>query len=1378
MASDGTIKIDTELDSTKATSAMSEFSSFAEKTLKGVKMAVTAISAAMTAMAAYSVKVGSDFEAGMSKVSAISGAAGSDLAALSDKAKEMGSKTKFSATEAASAFEFMAMAGWKTEDMLNGIEGVMNLAAASGEDLASVSDIVTDALTAFGLQASDSAHFADVLATAASNSNTNVGMMGETFKYVAPVAGSLGFSAEDCAVAIGLMANSGIKASQAGTSLRQLFTNLVKPTDQMQEVMDKLGFSLMDAEGNTKSLDTVMKELRTSFTGLTDAEKAQYAATLAGQEGMSGFLAIVNASDSDFQGLTSAIRNADGAAEKMAETMNDNLKGSITIAGSALEGFGIKVYEKMEQPLKKAVDTGTDCINRLSAAFDSGGLNGVVKEAGDIFNELADDISGTGKVATGIVTPLKNIANAGAKLGKAVLPSVVGGLEFTAENLDVLLPLVVGATAGFKAFNVIGKATAATTKANAAAVTVLNKMEKANALQLVVTNGGLTVRQTLLAVYNGQITVTTALTGLWTKAQTALNTAISANPIGVAVVAMTAFLAVAKAVKSAIARQTEAEREHSKALRESKQAAEESLQKAQERKKSYEELVQSQNEQAAGDVAQLNRLRELNGELNTIVDANGRVKEGEEDRAAFITSQLSNALGIEISMTDNQISNYQELQSQIQSLIEQKRIDAVMSAQQAKYDEAVANQMKVAAEASANLTAMKEAENAVTAEKAELSALEAERDQAVVDGNKALVGVLGEKIKKQEEDVTKAKEALKATQEAYTENTDLLAQYANDIDQYTSLAEAATSKNAEAIEAAINRITAGIKTASVATNEELQKQVIEIANTEELIRQEVEKGTPGFTQVMLEQAQNATASALEEFAKAAPQTADELSKIPPEAVAALIAGDMKGQLSAEASGAVEGMLKQFEGLDGKTKDNFAQVWYGALEGLEGYETLTNPAKEGADAFLESLKEALEVHSPSEAVRRIFSYVWPGAAEGLNEGSEGLNERGIGVITSFFEVFSDVPEKARGIGSQIMEFFGLGVSSQQENSRNSGKLNADAANEGAGSVDPTGTGSNFGAMLGNGVSSMAGNLMQTGLSIADSANSGAGSVNPTGTGNRFGDMLGRGVGAKAGSLQQEGRRIADSAKSGAGSVNPSRTGNEFGSQYASGIGSRTYEAMREGRSLASHADSGARSEDGYDAGSSFGSGFVSGIGGWIASAASKAAELARSALNAAKRALDSHSPSKKARKIGKTLPQGFGLGIKDEAGLAEKASENMAETALDALNMEELSLKIKSINIPEVMDRVYAAVEERNEKVAKKVTGPVAAREKMKDKESQPLPVTKEDIRDLLNDMSKLMIKEIADTMEGMGVYLDKKPVGRIMAPVIDDELGRIGKRKT
>lgn len=293
MASDGTIKINTELDSSQAQAAMSKFSGIASKAMSGVKIAVGAASAAITAMAGYSIKVGSDFEAGMSQVSAVSGATGEDLEALTEKAKEMGAKTKFSATEAAEAMNYMAMAGWKTSDMLNGIEGIMNLAAASGENLGTTADIVTDALTAFGLSAQDSTHFADVLAAASSNANTNVGMMGETFKYVAPVAGAMGYSVEDCSLAIGLMANSGIKAGQAGTVLRSMLSRLAKPTDEVQGAMDKLGVSLTNSDGSMKSLNEVMGDMREGFSGLSKAEQTQTASALAGQEAMSGLLAIV-----------------------------------------------------------------------------------------------------------------------------------------------------------------------------------------------------------------------------------------------------------------------------------------------------------------------------------------------------------------------------------------------------------------------------------------------------------------------------------------------------------------------------------------------------------------------------------------------------------------------------------------------------------------------------------------------------------------------------------------------------------------------------------------------------------------------------------------------------------------------------------------------------------------------------------------------------------------------------------------------------------------------------------------------------------------------------------------------------------------------------
>lgn len=316
---------------------------------------------------AAAVKTATDFEAGMSEVKAISGATGSEFDALREKAIEMGAKTKFSASDSADAFKYMAMAGWDASAMIDGIAGVMDLAAASGEDLATTSDIVIDALTAFGLQASDSAHFADVLAQASSKSNTNVGLMGETFKYVAPVAGALGYSIEDTAVAIGLMANSGIKGSQAGTALRSTITRLAKPVGEAKDAVEELGISITNADGTMKPLSQTMVELREKFARLTEEQKAQYAAMLAGQEGMSGLLAIVNASDEDFQKLTDEINNANGAAEDMASVMMDNTAGAVEQLKGALESAGILIGEKLTPYIRKLAEWITGLVEKFNS---------------------------------------------------------------------------------------------------------------------------------------------------------------------------------------------------------------------------------------------------------------------------------------------------------------------------------------------------------------------------------------------------------------------------------------------------------------------------------------------------------------------------------------------------------------------------------------------------------------------------------------------------------------------------------------------------------------------------------------------------------------------------------------------------------------------------------------------------------------------------------------------------------------------------------------------------------------------------------------------------------------------------------------------------
>lgn len=349
------------------------------------------------------VNTGMQFEQGMANVSAISGATGAELTALSDKAKEMGTTTKFSALEAADAMSYMGMAGWNSSQMIDGIAGIMNLAAASGEELASVSDIVTDALTAFGLKASDSAQFADVLAVASSKSNTNVSLLGESFKNVAATAGAMGYSMQDTTTALGLMANAGIKGSDAGTSLRGVMTRLAKPTAEVKQAMTALGISAVNTDGSMKPLSTLIPELQTAFSSLTDSEKGQYATMIAGKNALSGFLSIVNSSPDDFYSLSDAINNSEGAAQSMADTMNDTVSGKLTLLKSQFEGVKIAIFD----------------------ALGSSQFKGVLQSMSDGLGALTPSISGvTVAIGNGLFYAIQGIYNIGMTVFTAVKTAV------------------------------------------------------------------------------------------------------------------------------------------------------------------------------------------------------------------------------------------------------------------------------------------------------------------------------------------------------------------------------------------------------------------------------------------------------------------------------------------------------------------------------------------------------------------------------------------------------------------------------------------------------------------------------------------------------------------------------------------------------------------------------------------------------------------------------------------------------------------------------------------------------------------------------------------------------------------------------------------
>ena len=436
------------------------------------------VSAAAAAGLTASGKAFMDFEAGMSKVAAISGATGDDLAALTEKAKEMGATTKFSATESSEAFSYMAMAGWKTEQMLDGIAPIMNLAAASGEDLALTSDIVTDALTAFGLKAQDAGMFTDVLAAASSNSNTNVAMMGESFKYAAQEAGSMGYSIQDTALALGLMANNGIKADMAGTALRNIIQRMAKPTKESQMAMDRLGISLADDEGHMYSLRQIMDKLRGSFGqinmpmsefdaqmeslieqlengeltekkfgeatdeliqqayGAEAAEKARAAAMLAGARAMPALLAVVNSTAEDYDKLAAAI---DGASEPMAKLADGSivpLSEAMASGQEVMETYNGTAEEMARIMQDNAAGAWVEAKSAMEGAAITAGevLAPYIKEAAEKVKELANwfqslnpETQETIVKTTALVAAISPLLIIGGKVTTGIGSLVAGG---------------------------------------------------------------------------------------------------------------------------------------------------------------------------------------------------------------------------------------------------------------------------------------------------------------------------------------------------------------------------------------------------------------------------------------------------------------------------------------------------------------------------------------------------------------------------------------------------------------------------------------------------------------------------------------------------------------------------------------------------------------------------------------------------------------------------------------------------------------------------------------------------------------------------------------------------------------------------------------
>lgn len=556
--SDGKVVIETDLDSSGVESGLSRLQGTITKGIAAIGIGK---------LFSEAVKTGMDFEAQMSRVKAISGATGEEFAKLKEQAKQLGADTAFSATEAAQGMENLASAGFSTSEIIAAMPGMLDLAASSGEDLASSADIAASTLRGFGLEASSAGHVADVLAKNAAETNAAVADTGEAMKYVAPVAKSMGIEFEETAAAIGIMADAGIKGSQAGTTLRGALSRIAKPTKAMQETMDSLGLSFYDSNGKMKSLADITEMLETKMSGLTDEQKNQALITLFGQESLSGMMALMDRGSGEVRKLTDEYKNCDGSAKDMAKTMQDNLSGAVEEFGGSVESLGIEIFENIEGPLKKAVRSGTTELNKLTKAVKNNKIEEIVPK------EVVNNIKNLGKMAEVV-----------GKGGIKVLGTATGVL---ADNLGVIIPLAgacLGAMAGYKVF----QSAAAGVKTLTSAYKALQAMEKANTLISTAQKGSLTGLQTVVGVLTGKVSAATAVTGLFNKACTMLG-----GPVGVAAVAIGALTVGLAAYASSQEHSVSAETKFAAELEKSSEAQKKFTANLDENRKKREEAIKS-----------------------------------------------------------------------------------------------------------------------------------------------------------------------------------------------------------------------------------------------------------------------------------------------------------------------------------------------------------------------------------------------------------------------------------------------------------------------------------------------------------------------------------------------------------------------------------------------------------------------------------------------------------------------------------------------------------------------------------------------------------------------------------------------------------------
>lgn len=1011
--SDGKIVIKTDLDNSGIKEGLSRLESITQKGLGAVVKTAAVATTAITAAGTAAVITGANFESAMSRVQAVSGATGKDFEALRKQAIELGASTAFSASEAAVGMENLASAGFEVSEIMDAMPGMLDLAASSGEDLASSADIAASTLRGFNLEASKASHVADVLAKNAADTNAAVSDTGEAMKYVAPVANAMGLEFEECTAAIGIMADAGIKGSQAGTSLRGSLSRLAKPTEAMTEVMAELGLEYYDAEGKMISLTEQTKMLSEKMAGLTEEERNNALITLYGQESLSGMLALIQAGPEKLGSLTESYKNCDGAAADMAETMQDNLKSAVEEFGGGLETLGIQIYDRIEKPLRQAVVAGTEGIDRLSDAFAKGGFKGAVSEAGEILEDFIDDLADSNKTVKSVVVPLKNLTKSAIDLGKKALPPVAKSFGLVVTNLDKFVPLAVAGYTAIKGYTVVTKASKALSALSSAWKIASINVDRYNVIQLACTMQGMRSTATLTA---GQAAVglLTGKVSLATAAQTAWNAVMNANPIGLVVTSVGALAAGLGIYKTMSNNATDASSRFTSKQKEIIENSEEAIE-------NIREEAEARRESLNVATAEIDQAEDLWNELQKCVDVNGKVKEGYESRTKFITNELSDALGIEIELTNGVIRNYDELKNSIHDVIVAKQAEAVMDVMKTEYGNALKEQGDLASDLAKQYDALAASKKKVAELESELAKESGYTLMTLYNGN--IVKQYSNRYYELKTELEKVNAELTTNQAAFDASSAAMKDNEDVISDYNLLLEASMSGSTETVENALARIQGGINTTMDASSEAALNQTKEIGEKLLDILHMQEEGVAEIQQSVIDGSAESMGIALNTISTSSESMKAYLEEAGQEGslkmIKAMQDADLAGNMSMEAKSGMEAFIAAYDELYGETKKVGAESQQGFQAGLRSeLNNTVNVAKQIANAA----KKQLEVDT--QACGRYFGNGFikgiKGTAKNVGDAAASIAERALSSMKSKLDIHS--PSKKSG---KLGKFTGVG-----------------------------------------------------------------------------------------------------------------------------------------------------------------------------------------------------------------------------------------------------------------------------------------------------------------------------------------------------------------